>query len=102
MRHSPRLVSLPGGEAREPPLSSRLGLIESSGGRMPVLRPFACASRGPPERKWTIPSSRNPFTRSEVQRLLPPYISSLELEVDRLRRHTRVLRQEALALVRCT
>ncbi len=43
---------------------------------------------------------QEPLTRADLQRLLVPYVTDLEMEVDRLRRHGRLIGQEALALVR--
>jgi signal transduction histidine kinase len=40
------------------------------------------------------------LAQADFQRLLLPYVADLELEVDRLRRHSRLIRQEALALIR--
>jgi signal transduction histidine kinase len=46
-----------------------------------------------------MPAPHDQPARAEAQRLLP-YVADLELEVDRLRRHGRVIRQEAKALIR--
>lgn len=70
--------------------------ISASGGAHPRSPVLTLPGKG----AWPITLPQEQPGRAEAQRLLLPYVADLELEVDRLRRHGRVIRQEAKNLIR--
>jgi signal transduction histidine kinase len=68
-----------------------------------VIKPAEIAwLRCPDPRKGSciIPHPLEPQPATDLHGALLPYVADLEFEVDRLRRHAHVIRQEALALAR--